>query len=421
MSAGRLTQQSRAEAAGSACGSSPPPGVRDSPPSGRPHGALTSSLAFPQDNCQLLFNPRQSDYDKDEVGDRCDNCPYVHNPAQIDTDNNGEGDACSVDIDGDGQSCPGRARHALSLQAGAKVIGAWALLSGAPPACPPRGPPCRKPRTWHLPAMTQAPSPVPCVFHASVPSEPQVFAAFSPNRTGGDTSDGCACLPVQEYSALISNLSRLSHGKAPWGSPVSGASTPPSHIQRERPAPWKGAHPPSGGGRPLPPGRLQADLRLSLSQQRPERVPALLGGLFLLPLPFSLRPHLARARGISAGLGCSSGFSDCDAWRCHWTGLSLPAVNTRLTAPVWRGSPSTPRALRSRYSTAPASLGLGHAPPCGSTPRSGPGGSPPPFGMDPGGRIHMESSEVTRVIPRHAESSRSLQEWLYFKLREFEL
>lgn len=62
---------------------------------------------FFQDNCQLLFNPRQFDYDKDEVGDRCDNCPYVHNPAQIDTDSNGEGDACSVDIDGDGQS-PGR-------------------------------------------------------------------------------------------------------------------------------------------------------------------------------------------------------------------------------------------------------------------------------------------------------------------------
>ncbi|PIO37621.1 hypothetical protein AB205_0172440, partial [Aquarana catesbeiana] len=54
------------------------------------------------DNCPLLFNPRQFDYDKDEVGDRCDNCPYVHNPAQIDTDNNGEGDACAVDIDGDG-------------------------------------------------------------------------------------------------------------------------------------------------------------------------------------------------------------------------------------------------------------------------------------------------------------------------------
>uniref|UniRef100_A0A8C2DNP0 Thrombospondin 2a n=1 Tax=Cyprinus carpio TaxID=7962 RepID=A0A8C2DNP0_CYPCA len=57
--------------------------------------------SVPQDNCPLLYNPRQFDYDKDLVGDRCDNCPYEHNPAQIDTDGNGEGDACSVDIDGD--------------------------------------------------------------------------------------------------------------------------------------------------------------------------------------------------------------------------------------------------------------------------------------------------------------------------------
>ncbi|OCT77930.1 thrombospondin-2 [Xenopus laevis] len=54
-----------------------------------------------KDNCPLLYNPRQFDYDKDEVGDRCDNCVHVHNPAQIDTDNNGEGDACAADIDGD--------------------------------------------------------------------------------------------------------------------------------------------------------------------------------------------------------------------------------------------------------------------------------------------------------------------------------
>ncbi|CAB1338471.1 unnamed protein product, partial [Coregonus sp. 'balchen'] len=54
-----------------------------------------------KDNCPLMYNPRQFDFDKDDVGDRCDNCPYEHNPAQIDTDHNGEGDACAVDIDGD--------------------------------------------------------------------------------------------------------------------------------------------------------------------------------------------------------------------------------------------------------------------------------------------------------------------------------
>lgn len=65
--------------------------------------AVFNMLVLPQDNCPLLFNPRQFDFDKDEVGDRCDNCPYEHNPDQIDTDNNGEGDACAVDIDGDGR------------------------------------------------------------------------------------------------------------------------------------------------------------------------------------------------------------------------------------------------------------------------------------------------------------------------------
>lgn len=58
---------------------------------------------FKQDNCPFVFNPRQYDYDRDDVGDRCDNCPYNSNPDQTDTDNNGEGDACAVDIDGDGK------------------------------------------------------------------------------------------------------------------------------------------------------------------------------------------------------------------------------------------------------------------------------------------------------------------------------
>lgn len=70
----------------------------------RSNGSLTTTIFPQQDNCGLLYNPRQFDFDKDEVGDRCDNCPYEHNPAQIDTDHNGEGDACAVDIDGDGNA-----------------------------------------------------------------------------------------------------------------------------------------------------------------------------------------------------------------------------------------------------------------------------------------------------------------------------
>lgn len=61
------------------------------------------SFLLKQDNCPFVFNPRQYDYDRDDVGDRCDNCPYNSNPDQTDTDNNGEGDACAVDIDGDGE------------------------------------------------------------------------------------------------------------------------------------------------------------------------------------------------------------------------------------------------------------------------------------------------------------------------------
>ena len=60
-------------------------------------------ICLAQDNCPLVYNPRQFDSDGDEVGDRCDNCPFESNTLQIDTDDNGEGDACSIDIDGDGR------------------------------------------------------------------------------------------------------------------------------------------------------------------------------------------------------------------------------------------------------------------------------------------------------------------------------
>lgn len=60
-------------------------------------------MCLAQDNCPLVYNPRQFDSDRDGVGDVCDNCPFDSNPLQADTDDNGEGDACSIDIDGDGR------------------------------------------------------------------------------------------------------------------------------------------------------------------------------------------------------------------------------------------------------------------------------------------------------------------------------
>uniref|UniRef100_A0A672FDK2 Thrombospondin-1-like n=1 Tax=Salarias fasciatus TaxID=181472 RepID=A0A672FDK2_SALFA len=59
-------------------------------------------VSLKQDNCPFVYNPRQYDYDRDDVGDRCDNCilnekdncPYVYNVDQRDTDLDGVGDMC---------------------------------------------------------------------------------------------------------------------------------------------------------------------------------------------------------------------------------------------------------------------------------------------------------------------------------------
>ena len=49
-----------------------------------------------------MFNPDQSDMDRDGVGGACDNCLQLYNPDQTNSDNDETGDECDPDDDNDG-------------------------------------------------------------------------------------------------------------------------------------------------------------------------------------------------------------------------------------------------------------------------------------------------------------------------------
>lgn len=55
--------------------------------------------ALAEDNCPMIADSDQADFDSDSVGDACDNCLLRKNPDQQDTDADGFGNMCDGDFD----------------------------------------------------------------------------------------------------------------------------------------------------------------------------------------------------------------------------------------------------------------------------------------------------------------------------------